>query len=170
PEDGPAGRRPPDRRTAPARGRRRPAVRVFRPPTGGEAMIRRLATAAVAVTALAFAAGVAGAMTNSAKGPTGITIWVGWSKSTHEFGVFKSLISEYNAKHPSVKVTAVSDINDDKIIAAIRSGSVPDVVSSFSSANVGGYCSSGGWVNLGPFLKRSGVSTKQFPAASLYYT
>src|SRR5947209_18113652 len=133
-------------------------------------MIRRMATLFVAVIALALGAGVAGAVTGSAKKPTGITIWVGWSKSTHEFGVFKSLIAEYNAKHPTVKVTAVSDINDDKIIAAIRSGSVPDVVSSFASSNVGSYCSSGGWIDLGPLLKKSHVNTSQFPAASLYYT
>jgi multiple sugar transport system substrate-binding protein len=133
-------------------------------------MFRRLATLSVAVIALALAAGVAGAVTGSAKKQTALTIWVGWSKSTHEFGVFKSLIAEYNAKHPSVKVTAVSDINDDKIIAAIRSGSVPDVVSSFASSNVGSYCSSGGWINLGPLLKKSHVNTSQFPAASLYYT
>jgi multiple sugar transport system substrate-binding protein len=133
-------------------------------------MIRRLATGLVAVIALAALAGAAGAFTGSKKGPTSITIWVGWSKSTHEFGVFKSLIAEYNRKHTSVKVTAVSDINDDKIIAAIRSGSVPDVVSSFASSNVGSYCSSGGWVNLGPFLKKSHVDMKQFPSASLYYT
>src|SRR5262249_57438301 len=101
---------------------------------------------------------------------TNVTIWVGWSKSTHEFGVFQRLINEYNSKHPSVHVNAVSDINDDKIIAAIRSGNVPDVVSSFASSNVGSYCSSGGWVNLGPYLKKSKVNMKQFPAASLYYT
>jgi len=133
-------------------------------------MIKRLATGLVAVIALATLAGAAGAITGSAKKPTSLTIWVGWSKSTHEFGVFKSLIAEYNRKNPSVKVTAVSDINDDKIIAAIRSGDVPDVVSSFASSNVGSYCSSGGWVDLGPFLKKSHVDTKQFPAASLYYT
>ena len=133
-------------------------------------MIRRLVTAAVAITCLALAAGVAGAVTGSAKKPTGITIWVGWSKSTHEFGVFKSLIAEYNRKHSSVQVTAVSDINDDKIIAAIRSGNVPDVVSSFASSNVGSYCSSGGWIDLGPFLKKSHVDVGQFPAASRYYT
>src|SRR2546423_8462757 len=157
PASRPARRRPADRRPAPARGRIRPAVRRFVPPQGGEAMIRRLATFAVAVTCLALAAGVAGAVTGTAKKSTGITIWVGWSKSTHEFGVFKSLIAEYNAKHPTVKVTAVSDINDDKIIAAIRSGSVPDVVSSFASSKVGSYCSSVGWINFRAVLKQSHI-------------
>src|SRR4029077_3854147 len=80
-----------------------------------------------------------------------------------------SLIAEYNRKTPSVNVTAVSDINDDKIIAAIRSGNVPDVVSSFSSANVGSYCSSGGWIDLGPFLKKSHINVDIFPSASRYY-
>ena len=52
-------------------------------------------------------------------------------------------MAEYDKKHPEVTVKVVGGINDDKIIAAIRSGKVPDVVSSFTSANVGSYCNSG---------------------------
>jgi multiple sugar transport system substrate-binding protein len=126
----------------------------------------------VAVTALALVLALVVGSTVAVGKPTAtdITIWVGWSKSTHEFGVFQRLIDEYNRKHPSVHVKAVSDINDDKIIAAIRSGNVPDVVSSFASSNVGSYCSSGGWINLSPYLKQSHINVNIFPAASRYYT
>src|SRR5205809_4086248 len=130
--------------------------------------MRRLAAAAVVALALVLAVGSSVAVGKPTA--TNMTIWVGWSKSTHEFGVFKSLIAEYNRKNPSVQVNAVSDINDDKIIAAIRSGSVPDVVSSFASSNVGSYCSSGGWINLSPYLKQSHINVNIFPAASRYYT
>jgi multiple sugar transport system substrate-binding protein len=129
--------------------------------------MRRLAAAALALS-LALAVGSTAATSKPAA--TKLTIWVGWSKSTHEFGVFQQLINEYNRNHPSVHVDAVSDINDDKIIAAIRSGNVPDVVSSFASSNVGSYCSSGGWVNLTPYLQQSHVNVDIFPAASRYYT
>jgi len=129
--------------------------------------MRRLSAAAL-VLSLALAFGSTAATSKPAA--TNVTIWVGWSKSTHEFGVFQRLINEYNTKHPSVHVNAVSDINDDKIIAAIRSGNVPDVVSSFASSNVGSYCSSGGWINLTPYLQQSHINANIFPAASRYYT
>jgi multiple sugar transport system substrate-binding protein len=130
--------------------------------------VRRLAAAAALALALVLVVG----STEATGRPTAtnVTIWVGWSKSTHEFGVFQSLIDEYNRNNPSVHVTAVSDINDDKIIAAIRSGNVPDVVSSFASSNVGSYCSSGGWIDLSPYLKQSHINPNIFPAASRYYT
>src|SRR5215469_14615579 len=130
--------------------------------------MRRVAAAAGLALALVLAVGSSVAVGKPAA--TNITIWVGWSKSTHEFGVFQSLIDEYNRNHPSVHVDAVSDINDDKIIAAIRSGNVPDVVSSFASSNVGSYCSSGGWIDLTPYLKQSHIDPNIFPAASRYYT
>jgi multiple sugar transport system substrate-binding protein len=126
----------------------------------------------VAAAALALAFGLLVGTTAAVGKPTAtdMTIWVGWSKSTHEFGVFQKLIDEYNRNHPGVHVKAVSDINDDKIIAAIRSGNVPDVVSSFASSNVGSYCSSGGWIDLTPYLKQSHVNMSIFPPASRYYT
>ena len=135
-------------------------------------MIKRLAAAAVAVTCLALAAGVAGAVTGAAKGPTGITIWVGWSKSTHEFSVFNSLIAEYNRKHPAVKVKVVGDINDDKIIAAHprrqrarRRQLVQRRQRRAATAR------SGGWIDLGPYMKTRQASTRSmFPAAPRYYT
>jgi len=133
-------------------------------------MIKRLAAAAVAVTCLAVAAGVAGAVTGSAKGPTAITIWVGFGSATHELGVLKRLIAEYDAKHPDVTVKVVGDIQDDKVIAAIRSGQAPDVVSSFASSNVGSFCSSGAWIDLGPLLKQSHINPNIFPPATRYYT
>src|SRR5262249_1155575 len=54
--------------------------------------------------------------------------------------------------------------------AAIRSGNAPDVVSSFTSANVGGYCGTGAWIDLAPLLKKDHVDVNQFPAATRYYT
>ncbi|HZC29241.1 MAG TPA: extracellular solute-binding protein, partial [Gaiellaceae bacterium] len=53
---------------------------------------------------------------------------------------------------------------------AIRSGNAPDVVSSFTSANVGVYCGTGAWIDLAPYLKRDKIDLSQFPKTSLYYT
>jgi multiple sugar transport system substrate-binding protein len=130
---------------------------------------------AVLVTALIAAALVAtvGAMARSyapsAKGgPVKLTVWVGWS--ARELSEFKKVVAEYDQSHPNVTVNVVGSINDDKITAAIRSGNAPDVVSSFTSANVGVYCGTGAWVDLAPFLKKDKVDLNTMPAATRYYT
>jgi multiple sugar transport system substrate-binding protein len=134
-----------------------------------------VATAVVILAALAL--GAAGlAATTSTKAPekagqakvTNLTVWVGWS--ARELGVFKSVVAEYDQKHPEVSIKVVGGINDDKIVAGIRSGKVPDVVSSFTSANVGNYCSSGGWIDLGPLMAQDHVNANVFPKTSQYYT
>src|SRR6185436_2987824 len=61
-------------------------------------------------------------------------------------------------------------IVDDKIFAALRSGNVPNVVSSFMSSNVGIFCPSGGWIDLDPLLKKDHIDVNVFPATSRYYT
>jgi multiple sugar transport system substrate-binding protein len=100
---------------------------------------------------------------------TKLTIWVGWSAG-HELIEFKKIIAEYVKKHPAVTIDVVGGINDDKIIAALRAGNAPDVVSSFQSNNVGVYCPSGGWIDLGPYLKRDKIDVNTFPAGPRYYT
>ena len=68
---------------------------------------------------------------------------------------------------------AVSGITDDKINQALRAGGskAPDVVSSFTTDNVGEFCSSHAFVDLTPFMKQSGIDpTATFPAAQLDYT
>ena len=124
------------------------------------ALLVLVAACAAAVTALAG--------TSRSTGPTKLTVWVGWS--ARELGVFKQVVAEYDKAHPNVTVDVAGSINDNKIVAAIRAGNAPDVVSSFNSYNVGTYCSSGGWIDLGPLMKQSGIQASSFPAASQYYT
>ena len=108
-----------------------------------------LGAAAIAATARSSKAGTSGAKAET------ITIWVGWS--ARELKEFKKIVTEYDNKHADVNVKVVGGINDDKITAAIRSGNVPDVVSSFTSANVGSYCKSGAWIDLKPFLSKDKI-------------
>src|SRR4051794_17794623 len=138
--------------------------------------MRRVATAAAAL-ALAVAgcgggggAGKPPAQTSGARsgGPVTLKVWVGWS--ARELKVFKGVVADYHKLHPNVTVDVTGGINDNKIVAAIRAGSPPDVVSSFNSYNVGVYCGTGGWIDLSPFMKKAGISTTDFPAATNYYT
>jgi multiple sugar transport system substrate-binding protein len=123
----------------------------------------------LAVAAAAVGATAKNSAQASAKA-TKITIWVGFGSATHELKVFKQVAAEYDRNHPDVTVKVVGDITDTKITAAIRSGTAPDVVSSFNSYNVGTYCSTGGWIDLGPLLKQSHIDPSVFPAAPRYYT
>ena len=137
--------------------------------------MRRMWRAAVlaGVLVLVAAGAAAGSRTAPAgtaakAAPTPLTIWVGWS--ARELSVFKSVVAEYDKKNPNVTVNVVGSINDNKIVAAIRAGTAPDVVSSFNSYNVGIYCGTGGWINLAPLMAQSHISASMFPAATRYYT
>ncbi|MGH3129419.1 MAG: extracellular solute-binding protein [Gaiellaceae bacterium] len=136
-----------------------------------------MATAVVLLAAFGLTvAGVAGSKPTSSTTPeraatstaTKLTIWVGWS--ARELNEFKRVVAEYDRKKTGVEIKVVGSVNDDKIIASLRAGNAPDVVSSFTSQNVGIYCKSGGWIDLAPFLKRDKINTSIFPAATLYYT
>src|SRR3954469_18940866 len=128
----------------------------------------RSALAAVLIGALVVVAAAA-ARDVSSTGPTKLTIWVGWSAG-HELTSFQKLIAEYNKTHKDVSVKVVGGIDDNKIVAAIRSGTAPDVVSSFNSYNVGNYCGTGGWIDLTSYLKKDGINMSEFPPAPRYYT
>ena len=73
--------------------------------------------------ALGIAAVGATAATTRSSAPTKLTIWVGWS--ARELSVFKQVVAEYDKTHPNVQVNVVGNINDDKIVAAIRAGNAP---------------------------------------------
>src|SRR4051794_33953914 len=130
----------------------------------------RRSAAAVALFAFALVL-VASALASGVhrQAPTKLTIWVGWSAGK-ELTTFKAVAAEYDKNHPEVTIKVVGGIDDNKIVAAIRSGTAPDVVSSFNSYNVGNYCGSGGWVDLGPLLQKDHIDPAIFPPAPRYYT
>jgi multiple sugar transport system substrate-binding protein len=135
--------------------------------------MRRIAVPLLAAVMLGAAVAGAATLSSARAGSdsatkTKLTVWVGWS--ARELKEFKSVVAEYQAKHPELQIKVVGSINDTKITNAIRSGNAPDVVSSFTSSMVGVYCGTGAWINLQPFLSKDHVSLSQFPKTSLYYT
>jgi multiple sugar transport system substrate-binding protein len=139
--------------------------------------MKRVATGLV-VLALVAAGVVAASVGAASSRPGGsaahkvtkMTIWAYWSPGTHELKSFKQLVAEYDQKHPEVELNVIGGIDDNKIVAGIRSGTAPDVVSSGNSYNVGNYCGTGGWIDLGPLMKRDHISANLFPKATQYYT
>jgi multiple sugar transport system substrate-binding protein len=129
--------------------------------------MRRVVAALAVLTALVVAAAGVAASSSTAQAEE-LEVWVGWS--ARELNEFKKVVAEYDKKNAKVTVKVVGAINDDKITAALRSGDGPDVVSSFTSQNVGVYCGTGGWIDLGPLLKQDKIDVNIFPAATRQYT
>ncbi|MEU0040180.1 ABC transporter substrate-binding protein [Streptomyces sp. NPDC006333] len=103
---------------------------------------------------------------------TTINFWHAWSAPGEVQGV-KSLVAGFEKAHPNIHVNIVANMTDDKINQALRSGGdkAPDVISSFTTNNVGKFCSSGALVDLNPFFKKAGIdAATTFPKAMNEYT
>ncbi|MFH9661316.1 ABC transporter substrate-binding protein [Streptomyces sp. NPDC017248] len=101
-----------------------------------------------------------------------ITFWHAWS-APNEVKAVTSLIAGFEAAHPNIQVNVVGNMTDDKINQALRAGGdrAPDVISSFTTNNVGRFCSSGALVDLDPFFEKSRIDpAKTFPKAMNEYT
>jgi multiple sugar transport system substrate-binding protein len=128
------------------------------------------AALALALTAC-FGSSQGGAKDNPNADVT-ITFWHGWSAPS-EVKAIQGTIDAFEKAHPNIHVKAVGNITDDKINQALRAGgsAAPDVVSSFTTDNVGEFCSSHAFVDLTPFLSKSGIDpTSVFPGPQLSYT
>jgi multiple sugar transport system substrate-binding protein len=141
--------------------------------------MRRIAAAFALTTALALVAcgggGDSKSTTQSAGGssttshqPVTITLWNGFTE--RELGVIKQAVADFHGSHPWITVKVVGGVNDDKIIAAIRGGNAPDVAQSFTADNTGLFCSSGGWIDLKPYMDKSKIDAGMFPQAVQTYT
>jgi multiple sugar transport system substrate-binding protein len=103
---------------------------------------------------------------------TTINFWHAWS-APEEVKAVRSLITGFEKAHPNIHVHVVGNMTDDKINQALRAGGdkAPDVISSFTTNNVGKFCSSGALVDLNPFFKKSDIDPEQtFPKAMNEYT
>ena len=127
----------------------------------------------LAVLALVLSAVVAGgkfqsSATASGQKATTITVWLPFGG--RELGVMKKAIGEWDRKNSNVNVKVAGNISTTNIVAAIRAGRAPDIAMDFESANIGTYCSTGAWTDLGPYLSKDKVDVNIFPAAAQYYT
>jgi multiple sugar transport system substrate-binding protein len=138
---------------------------------------RRRIAAATAALALPLAVS---ACTGSSEGGNNdnpnadvtITFWHGWSADS-EVAAIQQTIDAFEKDNPNIHVKAVGNITDDKINQALRAGgsSAPDVVSSFTTNNVGQFCSSHAFVDLNPFMDKAGIDPKTtFTGPQLEYT
>ncbi|MEV8564763.1 ABC transporter substrate-binding protein [Streptomyces sp. NPDC051322] len=124
---------------------------------------RRAAAAAVAAASVLLLAAActgqsSGGATDDADAKTTITFWHGWSAPS-EVKAIQADVDRFEKVHPNITVKTVGNMTDDKINQALRAGgsNAPDVVSSFTTDNVGKFCSSGAFADLKPFLDKSKI-------------
>ncbi|SHK97412.1 extracellular solute-binding protein [Actinacidiphila paucisporea] len=139
--------------------------------------IRKAAAAVAASAAITLlASACTGQSTTSAADDAGkdvtITFWHGWS-APNELKAINDNVTRFEKAHPNIHVKVQGNITDDKINQALRAGGskAPDVVSSFTTDNVGQFCSSGTFADLAPFLQKSHIDpAATFPEPMLEYT
>jgi len=125
------------------------------------------AVSAAAALALAGCAGGTGgaADTVASAAPTKlsgtVSLWHGWSD--REAAAFQTVITDFEAANPGVKVDVHSGQDDSKLAKVISSGGDIDVALSKSTDNLGTFCSTGAFRDLGPYIKRDGVDLSQIP-------
>jgi multiple sugar transport system substrate-binding protein len=131
-----------------------------------------VATVATLALATACTGSTAGGANDDPNADVTINFWHGWSAPS-EVKAIQATIDGFEKAHPNIHVKAVGNITDDKINQALRAGGpkAPDVVSSFTTDNVGEFCHSHAFVDLAPMMKKSGVNPQStFPAPQLAYT
>ncbi|WP_214416871.1 extracellular solute-binding protein [Sphaerisporangium fuscum] len=129
------------------------------------------ATACLAVTLVAGACGADSAETAGAPAADEKVSLSVWSKfSGRELGILQKALDGFHAKHPNITIRNQGSQDDDKIAQSIRGGNPPDVAISFSTDNMGQFCSSGAWQDLKPYITRDKLDLSQIPAATRTYT
>ncbi|MFH8463705.1 ABC transporter substrate-binding protein [Streptomyces sp. NPDC017991] len=131
-----------------------------------------LAAASIALLATGCTGQSDSGATDDPNAKTTITFWHGWSAPA-EVKAVQENIARFEKAHPNIKVKVVGNINDDKLNQALRAGGSngPDVVSSFTTSNVGKFCSSGAFADLKPFIEKSKLDLDAIiPKPMLEYT
>ncbi len=111
--------------------------------------------------------------TQQSHAPVTISMWIPFTG--REFGDVKKAFQSFHNAYPwiTVKLTYGYGEDDDKVLAAIRSGTPPDAVMSWSLDRVGKFCQTGAWQDLTPFIGLpgdGGLDMTQFPASVTQYT
>ena len=87
-----------------------------------------------------------------------------------EAKAIQTAVDAFEAANPGVKVDVKSGQDDEKTIQAIAAGQPIDVVLSYSTDQIGKFCSTGAWQDLAPYVERDKVDLDQIPAVPKDYT
>jgi multiple sugar transport system substrate-binding protein len=129
--------------------------------------------AAVSLTACAAGSGTRADQSGPAAAPGkddefSLTVWSNYS-GREQAEVTKALES-FKEKFPNAEIRHEGSQDDDKITAGIRGGNPPDVALSFTTDNIGQFCTSGSFQDLKPYVERDDVDLDQITEAVRSYT
>ncbi|MFI8202139.1 ABC transporter substrate-binding protein [Streptomyces sp. NPDC085937] len=137
-----------------------------------KATLALAATASLALLTTACTGQSGSGATDDPNARTTLTFWHGWSAPA-EVKAVQDVVDRFEKAHPNITVKVVGNINDDKLNQALRAGGSngPDVVSSFTTSNVGKFCSSGAFADLKPFVEKAKLDLDRIiPKPMLDYT
>jgi multiple sugar transport system substrate-binding protein len=101
-------------------------------------------------------------------GETVLSFWVG--HEGHELEVIKSVVADFEASRPGLRVQVVGGMQDHRIVGVLNGPEVPNVVSSFESTDHGSYSALGGLADLSELMLRDGINPSQFTDPTEEYT
>ena len=101
-------------------------------------------------------------------GHTTISFWLGHRDA--ELDVIKDVVADFERANPEVRVNVQGDVGDEQILAAIRSGTGPNVISTSESDQFAAYWSDGLLLDLGPYLAHDRIDPGQFLGPTNVYT
>jgi multiple sugar transport system substrate-binding protein len=97
-----------------------------------------------------------------------ISFWVPFTQ--RQLADMNSVVADFHRLYPTITVKVRGGVTDDNIVAAIRSGSPPDLTMSQEAENLGEYCGTGAWINLTPYIQRDHINLNVLPSAVRDYT
>jgi multiple sugar transport system substrate-binding protein len=97
-----------------------------------------------------------------------LTVWSNYSD--RELAAVTEAMETFQEVYPNVTIEHQGSQDDDKITAGIRSGNPPDLALSFTTDNIGQFCSSGAFQELQPYVDRDRVDLSQISDAVRSYT
>jgi multiple sugar transport system substrate-binding protein len=140
-------------------------------------LLRRRVLAIAATASLALLASACSSSGGEAAAPassapakvTGnITFWHFFTD--REAAAIQKAVDAFEAANPGVHVDVKSGQDDEKTIQAIAAGQPIDVVLSYSTDQIGKFCSTGAWQDLTPYVERDKVDLNQIPQVVRDYT
>ena len=87
-----------------------------------------------------------------------------------EAKAFQSVVDDFEASHPQIKVVVKPGQDDTKATQAIAAGKGPDLDLSYSTDITGKFCSSGAFRDLSGYITRDKVDLSQLPPTVKSYT
>ncbi|NUT53918.1 MAG: extracellular solute-binding protein [Saccharothrix sp.] len=97
-----------------------------------------------------------------------LTVWSNFSG--RELDEVTKALESFKREYPNAEIRHEGSQDDDKITAGIRGGNPPDVALSFTTDNIGQFCASGSFQDLGPYVERDDVDLGRITDAVRSYT